>query len=110
AVRLLLVASPLSSSVPLLATITHEGGHALVALLTGRRLTGIRLNRDTSGVTLSRGRPRGAGIVVTLLAGYPAPALTGLAAALLRGTVRRSEEHTSELQSRFELVCHLRLQ
>src|SRR5699024_1958380 len=88
AVTLLVVASPLWPSVRMLATITHEGGHALVALLTGRRLTGIRLNRDTSGVTLSRGRPRGAGMVVTLLAGYPAPALTGLAAALLLGTGR----------------------
>lgn len=88
AVALLVVASPLWPSVRMLATITHEGGHALVALLTGRRLTGIRLNRDTSGVTLSRGRPGGAGMVVTLLAGYPAPALTGLAAALLLGTGR----------------------
>lgn len=88
AVALLVVASPLWPSVRMLATITHEGGHALVALLTGRRLTGIRLNRDTSGVTLSRGRPGGAGMVVTLLAGYPAPAITGLAAALLLGTGR----------------------
>lgn len=88
AVALLVVASPLWPSVRMLATITHEGGHALVALLTGRRLTGIRLNRDTSGVTLSRGRPGGAGMVVTLLAGYPAPALTGLVAALLLGTGR----------------------
>jgi hypothetical protein len=39
-------------------TIAHEGGHALVALLVGRRLAGIRLHSDTSGVTLSRGRPR----------------------------------------------------
>lgn len=87
-VALLVVASPMWSAVRMLATITHEGGHALVALLTGRRLTGIRLNRDTSGVTLSRGRPRGAGMVVTLLAGYPAPAITGLAAALLLGSGR----------------------
>lgn len=85
AVALLVVASPLWPMVRMLATITHEGGHALVALLTGRRLTGIKLNRDTSGVTLSRGRPGGAGMVVTLLAGYPAPALTGLGAALLLG-------------------------
>lgn len=38
--------------VRLLVTITHEAGHALVALLTGRRLTGIRLHSDTSGLTL----------------------------------------------------------
>ena len=30
-------------------TIAHEGGHGLVALLTGRRLDGIRLHSDTSG-------------------------------------------------------------
>ena len=88
AVALLVVASPMWSAVRMLATITHEGGHALVALLTGRRLTGIKLNRDTSGVTLSRGRPGGAGMIATLLAGYPAPALTGLAAALLLGSGR----------------------
>ena len=34
-------------------TIVHEGGHALVAVLTGRRLTGIRLHADTSGRVLS---------------------------------------------------------
>ena len=30
-------------------TIAHEGGHALVAVLVGRRLSGIRLHSDTSG-------------------------------------------------------------
>lgn len=71
--------------VRLLVTITHEAGHALVALLTGRRLTGIRLHSDTSGLTLSRGRPRGPGMVLTLLAGYPAASAVGLAAAWLTG-------------------------
>lgn len=59
-------------------TIAHEGGHALVALLTGRKLDGIRLHSDTSGVTVSRGRPDGAGMVFTALAGYTAPPLLGL--------------------------------
>ncbi|TIC85977.1 M50 family metallopeptidase [Nocardioides sp. GY 10113] len=62
-------------------TIAHEGGHAAAALLSGRRLTGIRLHADTSGVTVSRGRPTGPGMVLTVAAGYPAPALVGLAAA-----------------------------
>ncbi|MEQ6900203.1 M50 family metallopeptidase [Nocardioides sp. YIM 152588] len=62
-------------------TIAHEGGHAAAALLSGRRLQGIRLHADTSGVTVSRGRPTGPGMVATVLAGYPAPALVGLAAA-----------------------------
>jgi peptidase M50B-like protein len=62
-------------------TIAHEGGHALVALLTGRRLSAIRLHSDTSGLTVSRGRPTGAGMQLTLFAGYVAPSLLGLAGA-----------------------------
>ncbi|HEY3008149.1 MAG TPA: M50 family metallopeptidase [Micromonosporaceae bacterium] len=64
-------------------TIAHEGGHALAAVLTGRRLRGIRLHSDTSGLTLSAGRPRGPGMAVTLLAGYVAASLLGLAGAWL---------------------------
>lgn len=66
-------------------TIAHEGGHGLVAVLTGRRLRGIRLHSDTSGLTVSVGRPRGPGMVATAFAGYPAPAVLGLAAAWLLG-------------------------
>ncbi|HEY2207223.1 MAG TPA: M50 family metallopeptidase [Pseudonocardia sp.] len=62
-------------------TIAHEGGHALVAVLTGRRLSGIRLHSDTSGVTVSVGRPSGPGMVCTALAGYLAPSVVGVAAA-----------------------------
>ncbi|MFC0528084.1 M50 family metallopeptidase [Phytohabitans kaempferiae] len=62
-------------------TIAHEGGHALAALLTGRKLRGIRLHSDTSGLTLSAGRPSGPGMAFTLLAGYIAPSLIGLAGA-----------------------------
>jgi hypothetical protein len=66
-------------------TIAHEGGHALVALLTGRKLRGIRLEFDTSGLTLSAGRPTGPGMMFTLLAGYIAPSLVGLAGAWILG-------------------------
>ncbi|GAA5029739.1 M50 family metallopeptidase [Actinopolymorpha pittospori] len=59
-------------------TIAHEGGHALVALFVGRRLAGIRLHSDTSGVTISRGRPTGPGMVATALAGYLAPSVLGV--------------------------------
>ena len=67
----------------LLVTITHEGAHAVAALLVGRRLSGIRLNSDTSGLTVSRGRTRGPGMVIMLAAGYLGPALAGLGAAAL---------------------------
>jgi len=69
-------------------TIAHEGGHALVAVLTGRRLRGIRLHSDTSGLTLSAGRPSGPGMVFTLLAGYVTPSLLGLLGAWLLGLDR----------------------
>jgi hypothetical protein len=66
-----------------LLTIVHEGGHAVAALVAGRRLSGIRLHADTSGLTVSHGRSRGPGMVATAIAGYPAPALVGLGAAFL---------------------------
>ncbi|WP_423923655.1 M50 family metallopeptidase [Frigoribacterium sp. 2-23] len=62
-------------------TVVHEGGHGVAAVLSGRRLSGIRLHSDTSGLTVSRGPRTGPGMVVTLLAGYTAPALASLGAA-----------------------------
>ncbi|SSC25849.1 M50 family metallopeptidase [Klenkia terrae] len=64
-------------------TIAHEGAHGVAALVTGRRLAGIRLHSDTSGVTVSRGRPTGPGMVLTAAAGYVGPGLLGLGAAAL---------------------------
>ncbi|GHE96122.1 membrane protein [Streptomyces werraensis] len=69
-------------------TIAHEGGHGLVALLTGRTLTGIRLHSDTSGLTVSRGKPTGIGMILTAAAGYTAPPLLGLGGAALLGAGR----------------------
>lgn len=85
ALALVLVAWPLTR---MIVTVIHEAGHAVVALVTGRRLTGIRLHSDTSGLTVSRGRPRGPGMVATLLAGYLAPALVGLGSAWLLAAER----------------------
>jgi hypothetical protein len=68
-----------------LVTIAHEGAHGLIALVAGRRLAGIRLHSDTSGLTVSKGRPTGPGMIATFLAGYPGPALFGLGAAALLG-------------------------
>jgi hypothetical protein len=64
-------------------TIAHEGAHGVVALAAGRRLSGIRLHSDTSGLTVSAGRPTGLGMVLTCAAGYTGPALFGLGAAAL---------------------------
>lgn len=66
-----------------LVTLVHEAGHATVAVLCGRRLQAVRLHADTSGLTVSRGRSRGPGMVATLAAGYPAPAALGLLAAFV---------------------------
>jgi len=60
-------------------TIAHEGGHALVALLSGRRLQGIRLHSDTSGLTVSRGKPRGPGNAACRGASRPEAATHGAA-------------------------------
>ncbi|HEX6357451.1 M50 family metallopeptidase [Actinophytocola sp.] len=69
-------------------TIVHEAGHALAAVLVGRRLSGIRLHSDTSGLTLTRGKPYGPGMVMTAFGGYVAPSLLGLGFAGLVGADR----------------------
>jgi hypothetical protein len=62
-------------------TVVHEGGHGVAAVVSGRRLTGIRLHSDTSGLTVSKGPKSGPGMILTLLAGYSAPALAALGAS-----------------------------
>lgn len=84
----LVLIRPLWRTTRMLVTITHEAGHAVVGRLCGRELEGIRLNADTSGVTVTRGRPRGPGMVATLAAGYTAPAVVGVGAAAILGTGR----------------------
>lgn len=74
---------PLWSVTRHVVTLVHEAGHAIVAVLTGRRLNGIRLHTDTSGLTVSSGKPRGAGMIATAAAGYLAPALLGLVSVVL---------------------------
>jgi hypothetical protein len=64
-------------------TIAHEGGHALAAVVTGRRLHSVRVLHSSAGVTVTAGSPRGPGIVVTSLAGYLAAPLLGLGGAAL---------------------------
>lgn len=84
ATALLLVAvPPLWAATRHVVTLVHEAGHAVVALATGRRLNGIRLHTDTSGLTVSSGRPRGPGMIATAGAGYLAPSALGLGALAL---------------------------
>jgi Peptidase M50B-like len=64
-------------------TIVHEGGHALIALATGRHLGGVRIYRSTAGETLSRGRAEGVGVALTAVAGYVAPPIGHLTGMLL---------------------------
>jgi hypothetical protein len=64
-------------------TIAHEAAHGVAALMSGRRLHGIRLHSDTSGLTVSAGRTTGPGMILTTAAGYVGPGLLGLAAAAL---------------------------
>ena len=66
-------------------TLVHEAGHAMVAVLTGRRLNAVRLHSDTSGHTISSGRPHGPGMVAMASAGYLAPSVLGLACIWLVG-------------------------
>lgn len=80
---LLVVLPPAWSVARHLVTLVHEAGHAAVAVLTGRRLNGIRLHTDTSGLTISSGRPRGPGMIATAAAGYLAPSVLGLVSIVL---------------------------
>jgi hypothetical protein len=83
-VALALVLAPATwPRVRLGVTVVHEAGHALVGVLVGRRLRSVHLHSDTSGLTVTSGKPRGPGMVAMLAAGYLAPAVLGLAAALL---------------------------
>jgi len=77
---------PAWSSTRHVITVVHEGAHGVVAALAGRRLSGIRLHSDSSGVTVSRGRASGPGMIATAAAGYVGPALLGLGAATLVST------------------------
>ncbi|HEY1158345.1 MAG TPA: M50 family metallopeptidase, partial [Arthrobacter sp.] len=83
---LLTLAAAVALSIPrrswryfgLLATATHELGHAFAAVATGQRLTGIRLRLDHSGTTTTYSRSRAAA-AWSCFWGYPAPAIVGAA-------------------------------
>lgn len=91
----------------LFATYVHEAGHAVVAILTGRRVTKIRLEADTSGTTEHVGQ-RGLSRLLTAFAGYPAPALAGwgVLAAILHGYPRWAIAGFAVLALLLALVQH----
>ncbi|MDP9988184.1 nitroreductase [Arthrobacter oryzae] len=62
----------------LLATATHELGHAFAAVTSGQRLAGIRLRLDHSGTTTTYSRSRLAA-AWSCFWGYPVPAMVGAA-------------------------------
>jgi Peptidase M50B-like len=66
-----------------LVTLAHEGGHAFVALLTGRSVSSLKVNETTGGGVTSHSGGWGVGRVFISLAGYLTPPLLGLAGATL---------------------------
>lgn len=62
----------------LLATVVHEIGHAVAALMTGRVVNGITLEADHSGGTTTEGTSR-LGAIWSGFWGYPVPAVYGAA-------------------------------
>ncbi len=73
-----------------LITVSHEGGHAIAALVTGRRVLRVRIRADGSGETHTWGRPGGFGGALVTFAGYPFPAIVGggLLIAVASGSAR----------------------
>ncbi|WP_326959757.1 M50 family metallopeptidase [Amycolatopsis sp. NBC_01286] len=71
-----------------LGTLFHEGGHALVSILTGGGVLRVAIDSPESGGTWSR-EPSALAAILTIAAGYAMPPLAGLGAAALlhRGLV-----------------------
>lgn len=67
----------------LVVTLVHELGHAVVGMACGRRFTGFVLRADMSGHAVTVGPARGAGVVATTWAGYPAPGALGAGLVVL---------------------------
>src|SRR5207249_12069711 len=70
----------------------------------------VSVGRWLAGVTTVGGELADAARAVTDVAGITLRRGDALHAAVVHADVTRSEEHTSELQSRFDLVCRLLLE
>lgn len=66
-----------------LVTVAHEGGHVLVAALTGRRPAGFRVHEGPGGGVTRFAGGWGPGLLMVFLAGYLTPPLLGLGGAWL---------------------------
>lgn len=63
--------------------VAHEGGHALVGSLVGRRAESIHLRRDGNAVTTFASADARLSRVISLFAGYVSPPLLGVGGAAL---------------------------
>ncbi|MFI0487545.1 M50 family metallopeptidase [Actinomadura sp. 9N215] len=68
------------------ATLAHETGHGLVAMLVGQEISAVHLYSDRSGHVDWVGKTTGPVAVASLAAGYTGPTLFGLGAAALLAT------------------------
>jgi Peptidase M50B-like len=66
-----------------IVTVAHEGGHVVMALLSGRNPTGFVVNENTGGGATSLDTRWGISLIFVGLAGYLTPPLIGLAGANL---------------------------
>ena len=64
------------------STMAHEGAHAVMGSAIGGRITGVKLNRNRTGLTSMTSSGGGASILF-FLAGYLGPSAFGLGAAKL---------------------------
>jgi Peptidase M50B-like len=65
-----------------IGVIAHEGAHVVAGRSMGHRVTGVKLYRNATGVTTTRGPDRLRPVII-LFAGYLGPSLFGLVAACL---------------------------
>src|SRR5437868_9032088 len=94
-----------------LATALGDAGYAVDCAADGERADFLGQTEEYDAVVLDLGLPKTDGLTVLRRwreAGISVPVLVLTA----RGSwhEKRSEEHTSELQSRFDLVCRLLLE
>ncbi len=65
-----------------ISVIAHEGAHVVAGRSVGHRITSVKLYRNATGETITRGPDRSRPVII-LFAGYLGPSLFGLAAACL---------------------------